>query len=100
MIAISRIIMKDINIAATTALQALNPLGREKGMKAGANIIMPVITPKEHRQDYLLYEDKPCIDDEADECRACIIKRIESIGEKVVFGKWGDSKHFEKRKKK
>lgn len=99
MISISRIVLKDINIASTTALQALDPFGREKGMKAGANIIMPVITPKEHRKDYLLYEDKPCIDDEAEECKSCIIKRIESIGEKVIFGKWGDSKHYEKRNK-
>jgi len=98
MIAVARIVLKDINIASTTALQALDPIGREKGLKAGANIIMPVITSTEHRQDYLLYEDKPCIDDEVEKCRTCIVSRIESVGDKVILGKWGDSPHFKKKK--
>jgi len=60
MIAILRIIMKDVNIAATTALQAIDPMGREKAMKIGANVIMPNITPGKYRDDYLLYQNKPC----------------------------------------
>ena len=68
MIAVARIYLKDVNIAATTALQAINPLGREKGLKAGANILMPIITVDEHRAKYQLYNNKPCIDDNADKC--------------------------------
>jgi len=94
MIALTRIIMPDVNIAAATALQALHPQGREKGLKAGANVVMPNLTPKKYREDYLLYEDKPCAGEEADMCRGCLERRIQSIGETVGWGKWGDSKHF------
>ncbi|OGV39600.1 MAG: [FeFe] hydrogenase H-cluster radical SAM maturase HydE [Lentisphaerae bacterium GWF2_45_14] len=94
MIAVTRIALKDVNIASTTALQALNPEGREMGLKAGANIIMPNITPVKYRHDYQLYEDKPCLDENASLCRNCLKKRIESIGEEIGYGEWGDSKHF------
>ncbi len=63
MIAVLRILMKDINIAATTALQAIDKMGREKAIKIGANVIMPNITPGKYRDDYLLYQNKPCTDE-------------------------------------
>ncbi len=72
MVAILRIMMKDINIAATTAMQAIDPMGREKSLKVGANIIMPNLTPSRYREDYLLYEDKPCTDEDAEECKRCL----------------------------
>jgi biotin synthase len=100
MVAILRIMMKDINIAATTAMQAIDPLGREKAVKVGANIIMPNLTPTKYREDYLLYEDKPCIDEDAEECKRCLEARIHMAGGEVGYGEWGDSKHFEKRKNK
>lgn len=99
MVAILRIMMKDINIAATTAMQAIDPLGREKSIKVGANIIMPNLTPTHYREDYLLYEDKPCIDEDADECKRCLEARIHMAGSQVGYGEWGDSQHFAKRKK-
>lgn len=99
MVAILRIMMKDINIAATTAMQAIDPLGREKAVKVGANIIMPNLTPTKYREDYLLYEDKPCTDEDAEECKRCLEARIHMAGGEVGYGEWGDSKHFEKRKK-
>ena len=98
MIAVLRIMMKDINIAAATALQAIDKIGREKGIKVGANIIMPNLTPTKYREDYLLYEDKPCLDEDAAECRNCLEARIHMAGDVIGYGKWGDSKHFEKRK--
>lgn len=98
MIAVLRLMMPDINIASTTALQALNPLGRELGLKAGANVIMPIVTPTKYRKDYQLYKDKPCIEESSEDCKNCIIKRIESTGMIPCFGEWGDSKHFFKRK--
>jgi len=98
MVAILRILMKDINIAATTAMQAIDKLGREKALKVGANILMPNLTPLQYREGYLLYEDKPCIDEEAEQCKTCLEARIHLAGDDIGFGEWGDSKHFTKRK--
>ena len=98
MIAILRILMKDINIVAATALQAIDPLGREKGIKAGANIIMPNITPGLYRNDYLLYENKPCVDEEPSQCRGCLEARIALADGEIGYGEWGDSIHFRNRK--
>ena len=98
MIAILRIILKDINIASTTALQAIDPFGREKGLKAGANIIMPNVTPKKYREDYMLYKDKPCVDENPDDCKPCLEKRMNFAGDNVIYNEWGDSKHFLNKK--
>ena len=97
MIALTRLFLKDVNIAATTALQALDPLGREKGLAAGANILMPIITIPEHRAKYLLYDNKPCVDDNADKCKDCLTRRVMSIGDTVGWKQNGDSKHYGKR---
>jgi len=97
-IAILRIMMKDINIAAATALQAIDEEGREKALLAGANIIMPNLTPTKYRSDYLLYEDKPCINEGALQCKGCLENRVKKYGETIGYGEWGDSKHFLKRK--
>ncbi len=99
MVAVLRILMKDINIAATTAMQAIDPMGREKSIKVGANIIMPNLTPSLYREDYLLYEDKPCTDEDAEECKRCLEARIHMAGGEIGYGEWGDSKHFKKRRK-
>jgi len=98
MIAILRIMMKDINIAAATALQAIDPLGREKAIKIGANVIMPNITPAKYRVHYKLYDNKPCVDEEPDECIQCLETRISMTGNVVGYGKWGDSKHYHKKR--
>jgi len=94
MIALTRLYLKDVNIAATTALQALHPLGRELGLKAGANILMPIITLREYRRKYQLYDDKPCIDDDPGHCKNCLTGRVESVGDVVGFGEWGDPPHY------
>ncbi len=97
MIACLRILIPDINIAATTALQSLHQEGREYGLKVGANVIMPLVTPKKYRGYYQLYNNKPCIEESSDECLACITKRIKSVGLIPKFGEWGDSQHYFKR---
>ncbi|MFZ5947205.1 MAG: [FeFe] hydrogenase H-cluster radical SAM maturase HydE [Stygiobacter sp.] len=97
MIALSRIILGDVNIASTTALQAIKPMGREYGLLAGANVIMPNITEQKYRSYYKLYEDKPCLNENYDDCRDCLEKRITMIGEKIGYDEWGDSIHFRKR---
>ncbi len=94
MVAILRIMMKNINIAATTAMQTIDPQGREKALMVGANVIMPNLTPVKYRQDYLLYENKPCLDEEAEECKSCLEARIHIAGDTIGYGEWGDSKHF------
>lgn len=99
MIAILRILMKDINIASATALQAIDPIGREKALKIGANIIMPNITPGAYRNDYKLYENKPCTDEEAADCTNCLEARIKFSGNTIGYNSWGDSGHFKKRKR-
>ncbi len=99
MVALLRILMPDINIAATTAMQAIDPQGREKALFIGSNVIMPNLTPVKYREDYLLYEDKPCIDEEADECQNCLEARIRMAGGEIAYNEWGDSLHFAKRTK-
>jgi len=97
MIALLRIMMPDINIAATTAMQAIDPVGREKALKVGANVIMPNLTPVKYREGYLLYDDKPCVDEEADECKNCLEARIKLAGAEIGYGEWGDSLRFRGR---
>jgi biotin synthase len=97
MIAVTRLVLRDVNIAATTALQALTHNGRELGLQAGANVIMPNATDTKYREGYKLYENKPCTDENASMCRGCLSRRITGIGETVGFGEWGDPIHFKAR---
>ncbi|MCU4164866.1 [FeFe] hydrogenase H-cluster radical SAM maturase HydE [Carboxylicivirga caseinilyticus] len=97
MIAALRLLLPNINIAAATALQAIDPMGREKALKFGANVIMPNITPTIHRKDYTLYQNKPCTDEGADDCSNCLSIRVEMADRKIGYDEWGDSKHFFKR---
>jgi len=94
MIATLRLLMPDINIAAATALQAIDPSGREKALTIGANILMPNLTPCQYRKEYQLYEEKPCLDEDAELCRNCLEARIELSGCEIGYDEWGDSKHF------
>lgn len=94
MIAVTRLVLKDVNIAATTALQAVDPTGREQGLQFGANVVMPQLTPGDVRRQYTLYDGKPCLDEVAEDCKHCLEKRIRSIGRKVAFYEWGDPRHF------
>jgi len=97
MIAATRLHLHDVNIAAATALQALDPEGREKGILAGANVIMPNVTDIRFRSDYQLYEGKPCLGENPVLCKGCIERRITSIGETAVLNGRGDSPRWEKR---
>ncbi len=97
MIALTRLYCKDVNIASTTALQTLHPQGRELGLQAGANILMPNIGLTKYRNLYTLYDNKPCREDTAEICKVCFENRIESINEKIGYHEWGDSPHFERR---
>jgi biotin synthase len=94
MIALLRILMPKINIAAATALQAIDKMGREKGFKAGANVIMPNITPGKYRNNYKLYDNKPCTDENPEDCTSCLQSRIAMTGNEIGLGHWGDSLHY------
>ncbi|MBT8041861.1 MAG: [FeFe] hydrogenase H-cluster radical SAM maturase HydE [Pontiella sp.] len=99
MIAVTRIVLKDINIAAATALQALEYTGREQGLRCGANVIMPNVTETDYRPKYQLYDNKPCTDENSSMCRGCLSGRIKGIGETIGFNERGDAPHYEKRTK-
>ena len=97
MLAVCRLVLRDVNIAAATALQALAEDGREQGIAYGANIIMPNITPRSVRKGYQLYDNKPCIDEEPTDCRGCLEGRVRSMGRRVGWDEWGCSRHFRRR---
>ncbi len=80
MIALTRLFLPSSLLPATTALGTIHPLGREQGIKAGANVVMPNLSPTSVREKYSLYDGKICTGDEAAECRNCIEKRIVSSG--------------------
>ncbi|MDD4293553.1 MAG: [FeFe] hydrogenase H-cluster radical SAM maturase HydE [Bacteroidales bacterium] len=93
MIAVLRIIMKDINIAAATALQSIEKMGRERAIKIGANVLMPNITPGKYRDSYRLYDNKPCTDENPEDCQSCIEWRVAITNNTIAYDEWGDSKH-------
>lgn len=98
MIAILRLLMPDINIASTTVLQALAPNGRELGLLAGGNVIMPNVSDVAYRKSYQLYDNKPGIDENAEASRQKLEASIRSINEVLNYDNWGDSKHFSRKK--
>jgi biotin synthase len=97
MVAILRLMMPKINMAATTAMQTLHPKGREMALKVGANVIMPNLTPLKYRDGYLLYDNKPNIHEETESSLQRLKKSIEDAGCELALGDWGDSQHFSER---
>jgi biotin synthase len=90
MIAITRLLLPKALLPATTALGSIDPTGREKGIKAGANVVMPNLSPISVRKKYELYNGKICTGDEAAECRMCIEGRIKKAGFSVDLSR-GDN---------
>ena len=84
LLSIIRLIHPHVLLPATTALGTIHPKGREKGILAGANVVMPNLSPVSVRGKYMLYDNKICTGDEAAECRFCMQRRMESIGYQVV----------------
>ncbi|HIU92408.1 MAG TPA: [FeFe] hydrogenase H-cluster radical SAM maturase HydE [Candidatus Limenecus avicola] len=82
--AIVRIMLKNINIPATTAMETLNPNGRLIALQSGANVVMPNVTSTEYRAKYEIYPDKICINDQPSKCRNCIETKIKSIGREIA----------------
>jgi biotin synthase len=84
LLAILRLLMPKVLLPATTALGTLSPFGREKGLKAGANVVMPNLSPVAVRDKYALYDNKICTGDEAAQCRGCIGRRVASCGYEIT----------------
>ncbi|EDS12633.1 iron-only hydrogenase maturation rSAM protein HydE [Anaerotruncus colihominis DSM 17241] len=80
MVALTRLILPNALLPATTALGTIAPDGRERGVLAGANVVMPNLSPVGVRKQYALYDNKICTGDEAAECRACLQNQMRSIG--------------------
>ena len=97
MIAILRLMMPEINMVSATANQTISPKGRESGILAGANVIMPNLTPSGFRENYLIYPDKACVKDTAGQCKTCLDVRLAAIGHKILYNAWGDSLAFRKK---
>jgi len=93
MVALTRLILPKALLPSTTALGTMDPLGREKALKAGANVVMPNLSPTEQREKYELYENKICTGDEAAHCRMCIEGRIRSVGFEVNMSR-GDHEDY------
>lgn len=87
--AVMRIMMPDINIPATTAMESLHPQGRIMALKSGANVVMPNVTEGEYRRFYELYPGKICVDDTPLHCKSCIGMKIMSIGRTIGDGYGG-----------
>lgn len=91
LLAIMRLMFPYALIPATTALGTIHPMGRELGLKAGANVVMPNLSPVGVRKDYELYDNKICTGEESAQCRGCLERRIENAGYRIVTSR-GDVK--------
>lgn len=97
LLAILRLLLPEVLLPATTALGTISPNGREQGLKAGANVVMPNLSPTSVRDKYSLYDNKICTGDEAAECRKCIENRINFAGYEVEISR-GDNIKWQNKK--
>lgn len=87
MLAILRLLFPRVLLPATTALGTADPLGREKGIRCGGNVLMPNLSPVSVRKKYMLYDNKICTGDESAQCRSCLSKRVEAIGYHIAVSR-------------
>lgn len=91
--AITRLLLPDTNIPATTAMETLDPQGRLIALQSGANVVMPNVTQGDYRKYYEIYPGKICVNDTPSKCRGCITKKINSIN-RTVSNDYGFRKKF------
>lgn len=96
MVALLRLLMPDINIAATTAMQAIDPYGREMAIKAGANVLMPNLTIPEVREEYEIYQNKPGVGEDAAISSSGIERKLMEMKIPIGYGRWGGFTSFRK----
>ncbi len=90
MLGLLRLMLPAALLPATTALSTIDETGREKGVEAGANVVMPNLSPLEVRKKYELYDNKACTGEEAAECSSCLKLRMMSVGQNIVISR-GDA---------
>ncbi len=90
LLSVIRILLPKVLLPATTALGTMDPQGREKGLQAGANVVMPNLSPQKNRKQYELYDNKICTGEEAAECLECLARRVEQAGYHLCSGR-GDA---------
>lgn len=95
--ALTRLLLPDINIPATTAMETLNPNGRVIALQSGANVVMPNVTTGEYRKLYELYPGKICVSDTPAHCRTCIEAKIRAIGRTIGTGKGFRGEYLKQR---
>ena len=93
LLSVIRLMLPDVLLPATTALGTVDPRGREMGILAGANVVMPNLSPLGVRKKYDLYDNKICTGEEAAECLECLKNRIKNIGYEIVTGR-GDNVRY------
>ena len=86
MVALTRIVTKNTHIPATTAMGSIDPQGRQKALRCGANVLMPNISPVEHRADYSLYPGKICVNDQPEQCAGCIDAMLKGLDRERAGG--------------
>ena len=96
LLALVRLLLPRVLLPATTALGTVEQDGREKGILAGANVVMPNLSPVSERKKYELYDNKICTGDEAAECQSCLNQRMERIGYQLTSER-GDSPMYHKK---
>ena len=87
MLSVLRLTFPKVLLPATTALGTIHPQGRELGLKAGANVVMPNITEGDYRKQYEIYPNKICVNESPSMCRNCISAKIKSIGRNISQSK-------------
>ncbi len=97
MLALLRLIMPTVNMAATTAMASLHPRGREEALRVAANVIMPNITPARYRGDYFLYENKLCICESERDAKDRIEALVQAAGGEIRYFEKGDPQHYFER---
>lgn len=97
MLGLLRLMLPSALLPATTALGTIDPKGREKGILAGANVVMPNLSPVSVRKKYALYDNKICTGEESAQCRVCLESRVATTGYKIVVSR-GDAAEFKNKK--
>ena len=95
LLSVIRLMLPDVLLPATTALGSVDAFGREKGILAGANVVMPNLSPREVRKKYLLYDNKICIGDDAAACIGCMSARVSKTGYQLIVSR-GDHVRFKR----
>ena len=97
-IAILRLMNPDAHIPATTAFDAMAPGGRDRLLQIGTNVVMPNLTPMRYRRLYMLYPNKPCVDEDASTCGACLKRRLAAL-KRPIGADFGHGRSFKKGNK-